>query len=96
MGHSGGSASVAIPVIEQLLRYGALTPLTDEPKEWIYHSPEVWGDKNGEGIWQNSRDSRAFSTDAGKHYYLVTDKKRFMRKKKIYKSDVFSSNDKLF
>ncbi len=32
MGHSGGSASVAIPVIQTLLQFKNLKPLTDNPE----------------------------------------------------------------
>lgn len=64
MGHSGGSASVAIPTIGRLLRFENLTPLTDNPDDWI----EV-----GHGVWQNRRCSRMFSEDGGKSYTDVDD-----------------------
>lgn len=72
-GHSGGSASVAIPVINELLQHHALSPLTDDPDEWLYHTPDVWGDAGGKGIWQNRRNSEAFSEDGGKTYYLLSE-----------------------
>lgn len=65
-GHSGGSASATIPVLHRLLCYEALTPLTDDPAEWIDRS-EI----SGTPLWQNVRDSRAMSVDGGKSYYWV-------------------------
>lgn len=73
MGHSGGSASVAIPMINALLQFRPLGPLTNDPGEWQEISREMSG---GEDLWQNRRDGRAFSHDAGNTYYLVDDKAR--------------------
>ncbi|TPW93671.1 hypothetical protein [Mycolicibacterium fortuitum] len=67
MGHSGGSASVAIPTIGRLLRFENLAPLTDDPDDWI----EV-----GYGMWQNRRCSRMFSEDGGKSYTDVDDREK--------------------
>lgn len=72
MGHSGGSASVAIPVLSQLLQFKNLRPLTDDPKEWFLHDGG-YGAENEYNFWQNIRNSAAFSNDGGKTYYLVTD-----------------------
>lgn len=69
-GHSGGSASVCIPRLNQLLCYENLTPLTDDPKEWIQHTPDVFPP---DGVWQNSRNGAAFSNDGGKTYYLLSE-----------------------
>lgn len=69
MGHSGGSASVAIPVINRLLSYENLAPLTDDPADWI----EV-----GYGMWQNRRCSKMFSTDGGKTYTDVDDREKIV------------------
>jgi len=71
MGHSGGSASVAIPMINKLLQFQPLTALTSSSEEWIEICREMSG---GEELWQNRRDSRAFSNDGGRTYYLVDDK----------------------
>lgn len=77
MGHSGGSASVAVPTLLRLLQFENLKPLTNDPDEWFYHSPETWGDPStGAGIWQNIRNPEAFSDNNGKTYWLVSDKKR--------------------
>ena len=71
MGHSGGSASVAIPVINQLLQFKNLAPLTANPDEWMFVSEDVWGEAGG--IWQNRRNGEAFSNDGGKTYYLLSE-----------------------
>jgi hypothetical protein len=63
-GHSGGSASVAIPMINDLLQFKNLTPLTDNPLEW---------NEVGPGMWQSSRNSEAFSDDRGKTYTLISE-----------------------
>lgn len=67
MGHSGGSAPFAIAYLERLLRFEPLTPLTDDPAEWIDRAREMGGDP----FWQSTRDPRAMSTDGGKTYTLV-------------------------
>lgn len=72
MGHSGGSASVAIPVINKLLHQKPLSPLTDWSHDWQYHDKEFWDGITG--IWQSQRDSTAFSKDGGKTYFLLANK----------------------
>src|SRR5574339_1160593 len=64
MGHSGGSASIAIPTIHALLQFKNLAPLTDNPDEWVLV---------GESMWQNNRNSEAFSNDGGKTYWLLSE-----------------------
>lgn len=58
-GHSGYSAAVTIDLFSRVAAYQVLSPLTDDPEDWI----EV-----GEGLSQNRRDSAAFSTDGGRTY----------------------------
>lgn len=60
---SGGMASVMIPTLNELLQFKNLKPLTNNPDEWIDHG----------GIWQNARNSEAFSTDGGETYYLLSE-----------------------
>ena len=72
MGHSGGSASVFIPTLTRLLWFKNLTPLTDDPDEWVHHTAEVWGEPGG--VWQNVRNGEAFSDDGGKTYTLLSEK----------------------
>lgn len=69
-GHSGGSAMVTIPVLHELLQFKALSPLTDDPDEWVDRT-EISG---GVPIWQNVRDSTAFSEDGGKTYWLLSER----------------------
>lgn len=71
MDHSGGSASVFIPTLELLLRFKNLTPLTDDPDEWVHHTDELWPEPGG--VWQSCRDGEAFSNDGGKTYYRLSE-----------------------
>lgn len=66
-GHSGGSASIMIPRLCALLRQEPLSPLTSDPDEW-----EDRTEMSGYPLWQNRRDSRAFSEDSGKTWKLVS------------------------
>lgn len=61
-GHSGGSASVAIPMLHDLLQFKNLTPLTDDPKEWMQHD---------DNTWQSTRNPAAFSEDGGETHYIL-------------------------
>jgi hypothetical protein len=82
MGHSGSSAEAVTGYLERLLRFKALTPLTDNPAEWHYHGPEMGGGP----LWQNIRDSRAMSTDGGKTYTLVDERPAEGRKPTVHTS----------
>jgi len=73
-GHSGGSAMISIQILEKLLRWENLTPLTDNPDEWMDIS-DMQGGKPG---WQNRRNSTCFSEDGGKTYYNINEKKKVM------------------
>lgn len=64
IGMSGGQAIWHIALLPKLLQFQNLTPLTDEPTEWIEVGPNVW---------QNSRCSEAFSNDNGRSYYLLSE-----------------------
>ena len=84
-GHSGLSANYAINVLERLLRYKPITPLTGEESEW----KEAWGQR---GTQQNRRcssvfrenhdnstaydiDGRVFSDDGGRTFYSCSESK---------------------
>lgn len=69
-GHSGGSASAVIPMLNDLLRFKNIAPLTDDPGEWM----DV-ADFAGYQVWQNRRNSEAFSLDGGKTYYLLSEER---------------------
>lgn len=60
-GHSGFSASYATSVLEKLLRFEPLKPLTGEPEEWV----EVGAAMGGEPCWQNNRCSHVFKDETG-------------------------------
>lgn len=70
-GHSGGSASVAIPIINKLLNFQNLTPLTNNPNDWIHHPENIWGSPGG--VWQNRRNPDALSIDGGKTYWFISE-----------------------
>jgi len=71
MGHSGGSASVAIPMLNELLQFKNLAPLTDNPDEW--EDQTEWTATPGVTLWQNKRNSEAFSLNRGVTYYLLSE-----------------------
>jgi len=64
-GHSGASAVITIGILEKLLRFQTLTPITSNPDEWM----EV-----GTGLWQSKRNPAIFSKDSGKTWYDVDEK----------------------
>ena len=53
-----------VATLTQLLRYGNLAPLTDEPKEWI---------QIGDDLWQSIRNRDAFSNNGGLTYKLYSE-----------------------
>lgn len=72
-GHSGFSAGYTASIINELLHFKPLTGLTNDPNEWNHISEEQWGAHGG--VWQNQRDSEAFSNDGGKTYYLLSEER---------------------
>lgn len=54
-GHSGASASITTHLLEKLLRYQPIGPLTGEPDEWMNVSEAA-----GRECWQNKRCSHVF------------------------------------
>jgi hypothetical protein len=73
-GHSGMSASLALQIFDRVARFKTLSPITNDPEEWMNVS-DLGGDALGT-VWQNKRDFSMFSTDGGKTYYSVDDKER--------------------
>lgn len=69
-GHSGSSAAYALGVIQKVLNFENVTPLTNDPVTW----GEV-GMGAGDDVWQSRRRSDAFSHDGGITYYLLDDPK---------------------
>lgn len=68
-GHSGFSANYAIQVLERLLRFKPLTPLTGADDEWI--------EPDDRGVRKNKRCSSVFQEEEGTAYdidgIVVTD-----------------------
>jgi hypothetical protein len=60
-GHSGGSASVVIPMLNKMLLQEPLSPLTGEDGEWT----DVAEMSNEETLYQNKRCSSVFKNDKG-------------------------------
>jgi len=58
-GHSGMSAGYTISILEKLLRFEPLTPLTGDDTEW---------NEVGDGMWQNRRCSHVFKGEDGQAY----------------------------
>ena len=75
MGHSGSSAAICIQMLEDLLRFRNLAPLTNDPAEWS---------NVGDELWQNNRNSEAFSTNGGITYYLLSENNRNFKNKKFH------------
>lgn len=63
-GHSGASAEYTIRVLERLLRYQHISPITSDPTFWV---------QVGEGVWQSTRNSEFFSNDGGETFYSLSE-----------------------
>jgi len=72
-GHSGCSAGLTIQLFKELASFKNLTPITNNPDEWM-DVAEAYNGK--EAVWQNRRCSSLFSNNGGKTYYDIDDKKR--------------------
>lgn len=83
-GHSGGSAGIGISILHELLQFHNLSPLTDDPNEWILHTENTFPEPSH--IWQNKRNGEAFSTDGGKTYYLLSEGGTMLNPKPIHYS----------
>jgi hypothetical protein len=80
--HSGFSAQCASELFTRLANCKPLSPLTDDPEEWM----EVTDfDNSGKSVHQSKRDPMCFSNDGGKTYYNVDDAKRKKHKSESYK-----------
>ena len=79
--HSGMSASFTLQLLETLLiKEGTLTPLTNNPDEWIDCS-----EMSIKPTFQSKRKFACFSDDNLKTYYDVNDEKREKKPLKDYK-----------
>lgn len=80
-GHSGCSAGITIQLFKELASFKNLTPITNNPDEWM----DVAAAYNGkEAVWQNKRCSSLFSNNGGKTYYDIDDKKREIKLSEEY------------
>jgi hypothetical protein len=87
-GHSGGSHAAVLPTLSKLLNFESLSPITDNPNEWLHHGAEIWGAPGG--IWQNKRDGRCFSADGGKTYTMNDDPLGEDGKKPLHFSEAYA------
>lgn len=72
-GHSGYSAHLTLDLFDKLANFSNLTPITDNPEEWMEVTDKG---PDGKGMWQNKRNPSMFSKDGGKTYYDVDDEKK--------------------
>jgi len=80
-GHSGCSAGLTIQLFQLLASFKNLTPITNNPDEWM-DVAEAYNGK--EAVWQNRRCSSLFSNNGGKTYYDIDDKKREVKLSEEY------------
>jgi DNA topoisomerase IB len=71
-GHSGGSASYATSLLDRLLRFKPLSPLTSSPDEWMLVGGPTSDHPDMDEVWQGLRDPEAFSSDGGRTYTLLS------------------------
>jgi hypothetical protein len=76
-GHSGFSAGMTASIFGRLSQWKPLTPLTDDPDEWMHIDAEMAGDAT---TWQSRRQSSCFSNDAGKTYYDIDERQARWRR----------------
>lgn len=86
-GHSGGSAMAGAEMLSDLLNFKNLSPLTNDPDEWVEHPALMWNGQNK--VWQNKRNGSAFSEDGGITYTLVDDPE----KNNVHHSKITHAND---
>lgn len=81
-GHSGFTASYAIPIITKLLKQSFITPLTGDDTEWTEVSEGLYQNKRESSIFKSRDrfdgkpyylDGKAFSDDGGKTWYTNSD-----------------------
>lgn len=78
-GHSGYSAQLTATIFRKLVEGDVLSPLTDDPSEWMEVGPDlrqsnrcshVFRDKDGKPY---TIDGKAFSNDGGKTFFTNID-----------------------
>jgi len=73
-GHSGFSAVMTASIFGRLAEWRALTPLTNDPDEWMYIDEDKAGRPN---MWQSRRQCSCFSDDGGKTYYDLDEDRKW-------------------
>lgn len=71
LGHSGVSGRVHVQMINEILNFKNLSPLTDNPQEWRKLDEEMTGRQD---LWQSRRNPAVFSKDGGKTHYHLDDR----------------------
>jgi hypothetical protein len=74
-GHSGMSAAYSLQLLDKLLRFENLTPITDNSEDWSDVSEMC----DGTTMYQCKRNPALFSTDGGKTYYHVDERNKIMQ-----------------
>ena len=85
LGHSGGSFYATLPVLTRLLEQKNLSPLTNNPEEWM-DVQHITG--TNEGLFQNKRNSEAFSHDGGNTFHLLPEGANSGNRKPIHTSAI--------
>jgi len=76
-GHSFGTAQYTVEVLNKLLQFQPLAPITNRPDEWVQHGGP---DNQGTDFWQNKRQGECFTNDPRlRYYYKLDDRTRFGR-----------------
>ena len=86
-GHSGFSAGYAINLLEKLLRFEPVTPLTGNEDEWTkldYGEDTMYQNKRCSRVFKNAEgraydiEGKAFSKDNGKSWYTCRDSRVYV------------------
>jgi len=88
--HSGASLEITSNVLFRLMQFKNLTPLTNDPDEWLDVSAYT---KEKDPVWQSKRNMEAFSHDGGETYYILSEKAG-TDKEHFYMSAVKKKEDK--
>jgi len=59
-GHSGFSAEYAVSILQKLLRFEPLSPLTGEDNEWNEVGPDVYQNKRLSRVFKEGKDGQAY------------------------------------
>jgi len=62
-GHSGFSAEYAINILQKLLRWEPLSPLTGGDDEWCEVSDELFQNKRLSHVFKNGKDGQAYDIE---------------------------------